>query len=404
MNFMTEPAQLSKILVVDDSPESLLQVSDLLMEDYRVKVANEGAKALRIAQSEDPPDLILLDINMPGMDGYEVCRRLKEDERTRRIPVIFFTAKSEIDDEKRGLELGAVDYIAKPISPSILLARVRTHLDLAHRTRMLLALSEKLSRYVPPQVYRSIIEGKQDVVVHARRKKLTIFFSDIEDFTSTTENMQPEDLTELLNEYFSEMSVIALRFGATIDKFIGDAIMIFFGDPGSLGVKEDALQCVRMAVAMQRRMAELKEIWRGRGIERPFRMRIGINTGYCNVGNFGSPQRMDYTIIGAEVNLASRMEQVGEPDGVMLSYETYALVKEEFEAEERPPFHAKGIAREIRSFALTGILAPEIDERHIVVAKQDGMRLTLNMLQLTGELREKAIAQLMDAAEKLKKD
>jgi adenylate cyclase len=167
--------------------------------------------------------------------------------------------------------------------------------------------------------------------------------------------MQPEDMTYLLNSYFSEMSKIALEYGATIDKFIGDAILIFFGDPETRGVQEDALQCVRMAVAMQRRMRELRGVWRDKGYRQPFQVRIGINTGFCNVGNFGSAQRMDYTVIGSEVNLAARLEQNGEPDGVIMSYETYALVKEEFDAEEGPPLTAKGVSREIRCFVLQGV-------------------------------------------------
>jgi class 3 adenylate cyclase len=144
--------------------------------------------------------------------------------------------------------------------------------------------------------------------VKAQRKKLTIYFSDIKDFTATTENMSSEDLTYLLNKYFTEMSTIALSHGATIDKFVGDAMLMFFGDPETRGVKEDALACVRMAIAMQRRMRDLQSMWREKGYENPFQVRIGINTGFCNVGNFGSDARMDYTVIGAEVNLAARPE------------------------------------------------------------------------------------------------
>src|SRR4029078_5246844 len=130
------------------------------------------------------------------------------------------------------------------------------------------------------------------------RKKLTIFFSDIEDFTAKTERMQPEQITLLLNEYFTEMSTIALFHGGTIDKFVGDAMLIFFGDPESKGEVEDAKSCVRMSIAMQHRLDQLYVKWRSAGTEQPFRARMGINTGYCNVGNFGSADRMDYTIIG----------------------------------------------------------------------------------------------------------
>ena len=170
--------------------------------------------------------------------------------------------------------------------------------SLDKKNTMLEGLSVKLSKYLSPQIYNSIFTGEQDVSLTTKRKKLTVFFSDLKDFTKTTEELQPEDLTGILNNYFSEMSTIALAHGATIDKFIGDAMMIFFGDPESNGVKEDASACVRMAVEMQRRMEDLQQSWRDSGMENPWEMRIGINTGYCNVGNFGSVDRMDYTIIG----------------------------------------------------------------------------------------------------------
>ena len=151
------------------------------------------------------------------------------------------------------------------------------------------------------------------MVIATERKKLTIFFSDIVNFTATTERLQPEELTRLLNEYLSEMSAIAARHGGTVDKFIGDAMLVFFGDPETKGVAEDAKAGVAMALEMQQRLAELDEAWRRRGIEQPFRARMGINSGYCNVGNFGSGDRMDYTIIGAEANLAARLQSIADP-------------------------------------------------------------------------------------------
>ena len=193
---------------------------------------------------------------------------------------------------------------------------------------MLNGLSRKLSKYLSPQIYENIFSGASDVVLRTDRKKLTVFFSDIKDFTQTTGDLQPEDLAYLLNEYFSEMSQIALQHGATIDKFIGDAMLLFFGDPQSKGVVEDARLCVRMSIAMQRRMRDLQEVWKAKGFTKPLQMRIGINTGFCNVGNFGSNERMDYTIIGGEVNLAARLESQADPDGILISYETYAHVKD----------------------------------------------------------------------------
>lgn len=224
--------------------------------------------------------------------------------------------------------------------------------ELSSNNEFLAAVSIKISRYLSPQVYRSIFSGEKDAEISTERKKLTVFFSDIKDFTQTSEALQPEELTRLLNEYFTEMSAIAERHGATIDKFIGDAIVAFFGDPDTKGTTEDARACVRMALEMQDRLAQLEGEWRHRGIDQPFRARIGINTGYCNVGNFGSRERMDYTIIGAEANLAARLEAAAEPGGIVMSYETYAHVRDFVAAEKMPAMQFKGISREIVPYAI----------------------------------------------------
>lgn len=397
-----DAASRSTILVVDDTPEILALMNVLLEGEYAVELADNGETALKIAQSDTPPDLILLDVMMPKMDGYEICRILQEDCLTRDIPIIFLTAKDDAEDEAKGFNLGAVDYITKPISFPIVMARVRNNIALAKRTATLRSLSDKLSKYLSPQVYKSIFEGAQDAKLETKRKKLTIFFSDIKDFTEVTENLEPEDLTYLLNEYFSEMSSIALSYGATIDKFIGDAMLMFVGDPQTLGIKQDALQCVRMAIAMQRRMTVIQRTWRVKGFDRPFRMRIGINTGFCDVGNFGSEQRMDYTIIGAQVNLAARLEQACEPDGILLSYETYALVKDEIECEERAPFNAKGIAKAIRCFSVNGILETHDNPRSII-RERPGMRLALDFEKLNRESRQQVMEDLQDAIEQIRK-
>jgi len=217
-------------------------------------------------------------------------------------------------------------------------------------------VARKISRYLPPQVYSSIFSGQKDVTVQTERKKLTIFFSDIKDFTGTTERLQPEEITSLLNEYLTDMSKIAARHGGTLNKFIGDAIVIFFGDPETKGAAEDAKACLAMAIDMQRRMAELNAQWRRRGIEQPFRVRMGINTGYCNVGNFGSEDRMDYTIIGAEANLAERLQSIAEPGQVVLSYETYMLVRDMVSAHALQSITVKGIHREIVPYVVDAVL------------------------------------------------
>ena len=220
----------------------------------------------------------------------------------------------------------------------------------------LVTISTKISHYLAPQIYKSIFSGQKDVTIHTERKQLTIFFSDIKDFTATTEGLQPEEITHLLNEYFTEMSAIALKHGGTVDKFIGDALVIFFGDPETKGTVEDARACLNMATEMQRRLAELNVQWRSAGTEQPFRVRMGINTGFCNVGNFGSADRMDYTAIGAEVNLAARLQSIAEPGHIVLSYETYALVRDIVAARELPQISVKGINRMVVPYVVEGVL------------------------------------------------
>ncbi|WP_298924835.1 adenylate/guanylate cyclase domain-containing protein [uncultured Ramlibacter sp.] len=342
----------ARILVVDDTPDNLYLMQALLEDAYAVSTASSGAQALEIARSESPPELILLDIMMPEMDGYEVLRQLGQDIATASIPVIFLTALSSIEQEQYGLDLGAVDYITKPISPPLVLARVHSHLERSANARRLQTLSEQLGRYLAPQVYQSLFDGSREAQIQTQRKQLTVFFSDIKDFTAATARWQPQDITYLLNSYFSEMSKIAHEYGGTLDKFIGDAVVIFFGDPHSRGIKEDALQCVKMALAMQRRMGELQQQWRELGADKSFQIRCGINTGYCDVGNFGSNLRMDYTIIGPEVNLAARLEQAAAPGGILISSATHELVGDEIAADPRAPLAAKGFANPIHAFAV----------------------------------------------------
>ena len=185
-------------------------------------------------------------------------------------------------------------------------------------------LSMKLGKYLPPQIHKALFSGQFDTGIATKRKKLTIFFSDIKNFTSSSEGLQPEDLTRYLNEYFSEMTEIALTYGDTIDKYIGDAMMVFFGDPDSKGEREDARACVNMALKMQSKLKSLQIKWKNEGFYEPFKIRMGINTGFCNVGNFGSEQRLTYIIIEGEVNIAQRLEAAAPGDGILMSYESYA--------------------------------------------------------------------------------
>ena len=279
----------------------------------------------------------------------------------------------------------------------------RREVELGTKTAMLESLSSKLAKYLPPQVYRSIFSGEQNVELASKRKKLTIFFSDIAGFTDSVDALESEELTALLNQYLTEMSAIAQSHGATVDKFIGDAILAFFGDPVSRGAKEDAVACVRMAIAMQQRMRELSALWRHKGVERPFELRIGITTGYCAVGNFGSEDRLDYTAIGNAVNLASRLQVNAEPGAILIDTETRSLVEGAVRTEERGSVTIKGFARPVSVFAVAGDYRDEQSQGRVTSVDCDGMRLLIDYDKLSGAERERAINALQDAIERLKK-
>jgi class 3 adenylate cyclase len=269
--------------------------------------------------------------------------------------------------------------------------------ELTEANDFLAGISMKLAKYLSPQIYKSIFSGQKDVAIATERKKLTIFFSDIKDFTAISERLQPEDLTALLNDYFTEMSAIALQHGATIDKFFGDAILIFFGDPETKGVEEDARACLRMAVAMQHRMEQLNALWRKRGIEMPLCVRMGINTGFCNVGNFGSDDRMAYTIIGAEANLAARLQAIAEPGGICLSYETYALVRDMVRAQPLAPIAIKGIRREVVPYAVEGLLGDLAQRPQVIIEHVTGLDLFLDIDAIQEGEVERARKRLAEA-------
>ena len=273
--------------------------------------------------------------------------------------------------------------------------------QLSAKTNALEQLSSQLAKYLSPQVYESIFTGRSNVTVASRRKKLTIFFSDLEGFTETTERLQSEDLTQLLNHYLTEMSKIALQFGGTIDKYVGDAILIFFGDPETKGVKTDAVACVKMAIAMRQKMRELDSLWRASGIEKPPRCRTGINTGFCTVGNFGSEDRMDYTIIGSGVNLASRLEQMAPPGEILISYETYALVKDEVCCEERGHLNVKGISRSVATYQVIDVYDNILKARDFIHEDYATLKLDIDVAGMSDAERSHAVSVLQRAMHRL---
>jgi CheY-like chemotaxis protein len=423
------PLQRASVLVVDDSRTMRLSLIRALNElgFDNIKEAKNGRQALDLVLKEHF-DLMLLDMEMPEMNGMEVLLALKNNPQLGGLPVIVISGADQIENAVRCIEAGAEDYLPKPFNATLLraratssiekkrlrdidrvrLAQLQTEKDRTEAANMLVTeknqilenLSSKLSKYLSPQIYQSIFKGEQNVEISSKRKKLTICFTDIAGFTETTDNLESEELTNVLNHYLTEMSVIALQHGATIDKFIGDAMLLFFGDPESKGVAEDAKACILMAIAMQRRMRELEQEWRNRGLLRPFRIRMGITTGFCTVGNFGSRDRMDYTIIGNEVNLAARLQSATEPGSILLSPETNALVQGLVMTEEQPPITVKGFPKPISAYKIVGTYNDLVKDGKVVLEERDGLHV---LVDLTKQDRSDAIEVLQDILTQLKR-
>ncbi len=269
--------------------------------------------------------------------------------------------------------------------------------ELAEKSNALEQLSNQLAKYLSPQIYDTIFQSKLEVKVASSRKKLTVFFSDIANFTETADRLQSEELTELLNHYLTEMSQIALDYGATIDKYVGDAIVIFFGDPDTKGVKQDALACVEMAIAMRKRMDDLQHVWRDSGIEKPLRCRMGIHTDYCTVGNFGSETRMDYTIIGGGVNLTSRLETAATPGEILISYETFAHVSDKVACAEHGEIEVKGLAYPVATYQVVDLHENLAASDQAIRAERPHLLLDLDLRQMSAEERREAATVLQDA-------
>ena len=263
-------------------------------------------------------------------------------------------------------------------------------------------LATSLSKYLSPQVWESIFTGKQSVQLETRRKKLTVFFSDIRGFTELAEEMEAEALTDLLNNYLNEMSRIALQYGGTIDKFIGDCVMIFFGDPVSQGAKQDAEAAVSMAIAMRKHMKVLRQQWRSKGITRPLEVRMGLSTGYCTVGNFGANTRMDYTIIGREVNLASRLENAAEAGEILIPHETYSLVKDLIMCRDKGQIAVKGFSRPVQIYQIVGLRRDLGAAPSFVEHEMPGFSMYLDTSGIRNYDKDQIIKSLEQAARKLR--
>jgi class 3 adenylate cyclase len=283
--------------------------------------------------------------------------KIKVGDEERYFTLASTRTSSAFSDELIGVQGQLIDrtneVTLQAKNEELLIENEKAFEELSFKTKRLEKISNQLAKYLSPQIYKNIFETDTDKVETYTRKKLSIFFSDIKEFTSLSDRLDPDLLAEIINEYLSEMTEIALKFGGTIDKFIGDAILIFFGDPETEGTTVDAEKCLKMAIAMRKRVGELDAVWKKeKGISEGLQVRMGISTGYCTVGNFGSVQRVDYTVLGSPVNLAARLEAACVPQEILVSPETKGLVNNLFDFEEKNSLKLKGFSDTIKPFQL----------------------------------------------------
>ena len=262
-------------------------------------------------------------------------------------------------------------------------------------------LATRLAKYLSPQIYKSIFEEKQEVKSVHSRKNLTIFFSDIIQFTDLTDTMEPEKLAKVINSYLSEMTTIAVKSGGTIDKFIGDAIMVFFGDPETEGEVQDALKCVEMAILMRQRVEELQKHWKKMGVINGLGIRMGISTRICTGGNFGSDLRLDYTVLGSPVNLAARLQSAAERNGILIDENTNNLINDVVQTEKNNTITPKGFVRPIDTFILKDFKSQSHKDQRKMLS-HSGERIEINVID-SSDIRA-AIEELKNIQEKFEKE
>ena len=366
----------ASVLVVDDDPVNRSMLSRSLEADgHEVTTVERGAEALELAGSQGF-DVVLLDVVMPEMDGYQVLERLKADPKLRHLPVVMVTAVDDVASAVRCIELGADDYLSKPVDPVLLGARVRAgltkkrlhdlqrqHVEEVDRlNRRLEARVEEqmaelvrtgeLKRFLPHQVAEGLLAGRLTRDGGFERRRLTFLFADMVGFTDLSDSLAPEELSDVLNEYLREMAAVAVEHGGTLDNFIGDGIMVLFGAPARVAESAQAWAAVRAAFDMKERVEALSEATRARGIPADLKVRVGVNTGHCTVGVFGSDVLRAYKAVGFEVNVAARLQSEAEPGTPLVGFRTYALVKDRVRAEQREPLSIKGAARPVEAWSI----------------------------------------------------
>ena len=349
----------------------------LAAHGYEILTAADGEEALALARAKQP-DLILLDVMMPKMDGAEVCRRLKSDSSLQFVPVIMVTAKADSKDVVAGLEAGSDEYLAKPVDQAALVARVKSMLrikalhdtvqaqavQLAEWNRTLeqrvgaqlgeLERVGRLKRFLSPHLADLIVSSRDERILESHRREITVVFCDLRGFTAFAETVEPEEVMGLLREYHAGMGELIFRFEGTLERFAGDGFMVFFNDP--LPCPDPAARAVRMTVAMRRRVGELSRGWRKRGYQLDFG--VGIALGYATLGKIGFEGRFDYAAIGTVTNLASRLCDAAQPGQILISQRVHAMVEDLVEAEPVDDLTAKGFSKPVPAFNVVGLRAP----------------------------------------------
>ena len=355
-----------RILVVDDTPANIQTVAAILKgKGYQLSVATSGQQALDVL-SRIRPDLILLDVMMPEIDGFETCRRIKNTEACRDIPIIFLTAKTETADIVNGFEVGAVDYVAKPFNAHELLARVNTHLTVDQLRRTLAGKNAELARahelvrhafgrYVSEEVAESLLRAPEGLELGGEEREATILMSDLRGFTAMTTRLTPHEVIEVLNLYLEAMVDVIGRYQGTIDEIIGDAILVIFGAPVSSA--DHAEKAVACGLAMQLAMGEVNQRLAAKGAS-GLEMGIGVHTGRVIVGNIGSLRRTKYAAVGSNVNLAGRIESFTVGGQLLISEDTRGKVKVPLRIDGQFQVEPKGAAGSLLLFEIGAIGDP----------------------------------------------
>lgn len=346
--------QKAKILVADDNFESVELLKEVFTDQgYEVIIAFDGEEALVKAQ-EERPDLLLLDIMMPKMDGYEVCRCLKADPNTARIPILILTARGDIPDRVKGLDLGAEDYFTKPFNIQELVARVQARLRAKHREDHLLdterLVRNTFQRYVSTSVVERLLRNPERVELGGMKQEVTVLFADLRGFTALAEHLPPEQLIEILNGYLTAGAQPILEYEGTINQYAGDEIMAIFNAP--LHQDDHVLRAVKAGLAIHQRLqtynATLKPNLR-------LNCGVGIGTGQAVVGNVGTSQIMNYTAVGDVVNLAKRLEESAKGGQVLIGESSYQHVKDQVVVRSLPPLTVKGREEPVAVYEVLGL-------------------------------------------------